>query len=83
MQNPSALNGNHNFQNEKLLDDFHNEQNNLVTTINQPVVLLNNNIDQHHEVEESLSIMDAEKELIIKALKNIVAKEGMHQAILA
>jgi transcriptional regulator of acetoin/glycerol metabolism len=34
----------------------------------QPVVL-NSNIDQHHEVEESLSIMDAEKELIIKALK--------------
>jgi DNA-binding NtrC family response regulator len=36
----------------------------------QPVVLHNhNNIDQHEEVEESLSIMDKEKELIIKALK--------------
>ncbi|MEP6948605.1 MAG: sigma-54 dependent transcriptional regulator [Ginsengibacter sp.] len=68
MQNPSSLNGNHNFQNEKLLDDFRGEQNNQVVTTSQPVVL-NNNIDQHHEVEESLSIMDAEKELIIKALK--------------
>src|ERR1700712_2401614 len=69
MQNPSSLNGNHNFQNEKLLDDFHSEQPKPVITNSQPVVLNNNNIDQHHEVEESLSIMDAEKELIIKALK--------------
>jgi len=38
----------------------------------QPVVIHNNNdehIQQHEEVEESLSIMDKEKELIIKALK--------------
>lgn len=36
----------------------------------QPVILNNNNkIDEHQEVEESLSIMDAEKDLIIKALK--------------
>jgi DNA-binding NtrC family response regulator len=68
LQNPSSLNGNHNFQKENLLDDFRNEQNNQVITTSQPVVL-NSNIDQHHEVEESLSIMDAEKELIIKALK--------------
>jgi DNA-binding NtrC family response regulator len=69
MQNPASLNGNHNFQNEKLLDDFRNEQNNPVINTSQQPVVLNNNIDQHHEVEESLSIMDAEKELIIKALK--------------
>jgi transcriptional regulator with PAS, ATPase and Fis domain len=38
--------------------------------INQPVLLHNNNdIHQHEDVEESLSIMDKEKELIIKALK--------------
>jgi DNA-binding NtrC family response regulator len=41
---------------------------------NQPVVLHNNanghnGIHQHEEVEESLSIMDKEKELILKALK--------------
>jgi DNA-binding NtrC family response regulator len=38
----------------------------------QPVVLNNNNhhdIHDHEEVEESLNIMDKEKELIIKALK--------------
>ena len=37
----------------------------------QSVAIHNNNehIDQHEEVEESLSIMDKEKELIIKALK--------------
>lgn len=41
----------------------------------QPVVIHNNNnnghngIHQHEEVEESLSIMDKEKELILKALK--------------
>ena len=74
MQNPSVINGNHNFHNEKLLDDYRNEQISPVIKSGQPVVLnssnnSNNNIDEHHEVEESLSIMDAEKELIIKALK--------------
>jgi transcriptional regulator of acetoin/glycerol metabolism len=35
------------------------------------VVIRNNNdtIAEHQEVEESLSIMDAEKDIIIKALK--------------
>ncbi|MEO8861116.1 MAG: sigma-54 dependent transcriptional regulator [Ginsengibacter sp.] len=68
LQNPSVLNGDHNYQHEKLLDDFHKDQNGSVVQSHQPVVL-NNKIDEHHEVEESLSIMDAEKELIIKALK--------------
>lgn len=37
---------------------------------NQPVILNNDNVNNHHEVvEESLNIMDKEKELIIKALK--------------
>lgn len=36
---------------------------------NQPVVLHNDEIHHHEEVEESLNIMDKEKELIIKALK--------------
>ncbi len=35
----------------------------------QPVILSNNDIDDHEEVEETLNIMDKEKELIIKALK--------------
>lgn len=36
---------------------------------NTPVLLTNDSIQQHVDVEESLSIMDKEKELIIKALK--------------
>lgn len=35
----------------------------------QPVLLHNDEIHDHEEVEESLNIMDKEKELIIKALK--------------
>ena len=35
----------------------------------QPVLMSNNNIHDHVEVEESLNIVDKEKELIIKALK--------------
>jgi DNA-binding NtrC family response regulator len=35
----------------------------------QPVVLNNDDIHHHVEIEESLNIMDKEKELIIKALK--------------
>jgi hypothetical protein len=34
----------------------------------QPVIM-HNGIQEHEEVEESLNIMDKEKELIIKALK--------------
>ena len=40
---------------------------------NQPV-LLNNDIQDHVEVEESLNIIDKEKELIIKALKKHKSK---------
>ncbi len=41
----------------------------------QPVVLNNHNdIHEHEEVEESLNIMDKEKELIIKALKKHKSK---------
>ena len=74
MQNPAAINGAHNFNNEKLLEDYHGEQLNPVIQGGHAVVLNGtnnngNNIAEHHEVEESLSIMDAEKELIIKALK--------------
>jgi DNA-binding NtrC family response regulator len=42
----------------------YNNQNNT-----QPVILNNENIHHHEDVEESLNIMDKEKELIIKALK--------------
>ncbi len=35
----------------------------------QPMLINNNDIYEHEEVEESLNIMDKEKELIVKALK--------------
>jgi DNA-binding NtrC family response regulator len=40
-----------------------------VLTSNQPIILHDTNMDHHEEVEESLTIADKEKELIIKALK--------------
>jgi DNA-binding NtrC family response regulator len=68
LQNPS-INNNH-FRNEPILNDFREEQRPPANASSQPMVLNNNNnIDEHQEVEESLSIMDAEKDLIIKALK--------------
>ena len=70
MQNPASVNE-RNFREEPLLNDFSREVNNQSISSNpQPMVINNNNnIDEHQEVEESLSIMDAEKDLIIKALK--------------
>ena len=41
---------------------------------NQPVIMNNNDIQDHVEVEESLNIIDKEKELIIKALKKHKSK---------
>ncbi|MBS1579547.1 MAG: sigma-54-dependent Fis family transcriptional regulator [Bacteroidetes bacterium] len=43
-------------------------------TTQQPVLLKNDEIHHHEEVEESLNIMDKEKELIIKALKKHKSK---------
>jgi len=40
-----------------------------VTQAAQPLLMNNNDIHDHVEVEESLNIMDKEKELIVKALK--------------
>lgn len=68
MQNPNAIKGNQHFQNEQFINDYQNDHQTPVIASNQAVVL-NNKIDEHQEVEESLSIMDAEKDLIIKALK--------------
>lgn len=71
LQNPSAVNGNgsHNYQSDKLLEDYNGEQSKSVLSSGQPVILSNEEINNHQEVEESLSIMDAEKDLIVKALK--------------
>lgn len=71
LQNPSVINESR-FRNEPMLNEYLNEVRPPAIASGQPVVLHNNNnngIDEHQEVEESLSIVDAEKDLIIKALK--------------
>ncbi len=40
----------------------------------QPILMHDDNLHQHEEVEESLNIMDKEKELIVKALKKHKSK---------
>jgi DNA-binding NtrC family response regulator len=73
LQNPNAV------QNPALINELkelksHESMQPMIVqpTIQQPVsqpVIMNGDIQEHVEVEESLNIMDKEKELIIKALK--------------
>ncbi|RFM30862.1 sigma-54 interaction domain-containing protein [Chitinophaga silvisoli] len=66
-----------NFQDSHVLHSFHSQpevNTNVATTAiaapQQPIIIQDNNkIDHHEEVEETLSIADKEKELIVKALK--------------
>lgn len=72
VQNPEAFNNNHHFSGAEDYENY-DEPHGVLTT-SKPFVLHsspsnNNGIDEHQEVEESLSIVDAEKDLIIKALK--------------
>ena len=67
--NPSGMNAPNNFQSESFLNEYPTDHRPAAIPSGQPVVLNQDKIDEHQEVEESLSIMDAEKELIIKALK--------------
>lgn len=78
MQNPAAATygrGGHNVMNfgAEELDGYREIPNGSNGNYNTNPVRLHpqveNNIQQHEEVEESLSIVDKEKELIIKALK--------------
>jgi DNA-binding NtrC family response regulator len=73
MQNPSMASQNPGVLNQvKELQTHEMSQPVLVTSSipsAQPVVVHHNDIHEHEEVEESLNIMDKEKELIIKALK--------------
>lgn len=72
LQNPSAAAQNPSFLAE--VKDLHPMENNAPVLVGnspspaQPVIM-QNAIHEHEEVEESLNIMDKEKELIIKALK--------------
>ncbi len=85
LKNPSLANTAANITKESLLKDYnviHNDEQQILAshtvqpTIVQPIntnnnqpVIMNDDIQHHEEVEESLNIMDKEKELIIKALK--------------
>lgn len=75
LQNPSIAAQNPHFVNELKELRTHDVMQPLPMGLNMPAaqpaqpVLMNNDIHDHVEVEESLNIMDKEKELIIKALK--------------
>jgi len=73
MQNPAAASQNPNLASQvKELQTHDLPAPVLVTSTlpsSQPVVMHHDDIHEHEEVEESLNIMDKEKELIIKALK--------------
>ena len=74
MQNPTVAHQNPSFLNEVKELQTHDMPSSVLVTSNipaasQPVVVHHGDIHDHEEVEESLNIMDKEKELIIKALK--------------
>jgi transcriptional regulator with PAS, ATPase and Fis domain len=84
LQNPSLVGHAANYTQESLLNDYNGMNGEMHKQVNapsvhpqlvpasnaQPVLLANDDeIHHHEEVEESLNIMDKEKELIIKALK--------------
>ncbi len=79
LQNPQRASAAAVYAKENFLDNFDRERE-IETVVSSPViskqtqpVLINHNshndIQDHEEVEESLNIMDKEKELIVKALK--------------
>lgn len=82
LQNPSSAGAAAAYTKESLLRELpvtseiqpSISQNAYVQPSQQPVLLGHNDIHDHEEVEESLNIMDKEKELIIKALKKHKSK---------
>jgi transcriptional regulator with PAS, ATPase and Fis domain len=77
LQNPGMISQNQNLINElKESESYRLKPHELVQPTaqpvlqaQQPVLVHHDDIHEHEEVEESLNIMDKEKELIIKALK--------------
>jgi len=84
LQNPSLAGNAANYTRDSLMQDFHANGDSSPVLSNpapthtavlpgnvgsQPVILHEDDIHHHEEVEESLNIMDKEKELILKALK--------------
>lgn len=80
LQNPSLAPRTNAFNGDGNIKELNSSSQGYGHSSSTPVILQNenDNIQQHELIEESLSIVDKEKELIIKALKNIVEKEGMH-----
>ena len=72
LQNPSVVQRNPAFNNDSSFNEINTHQN-VLPNNNQSVILHQGNnttqIHHHEDVEESLSIVDKEKELILKALK--------------
>jgi DNA-binding NtrC family response regulator len=64
-QNPNLMNQLQELKTSELIQPLHQP----VLQPVQPVLMHNDGIHEHEEVEESLNIMDKERELIIKALK--------------
>jgi transcriptional regulator with PAS, ATPase and Fis domain len=77
MQNPNGSAAAANFARENLVRDYQHPAEIPQQTVasptfmqsGQPVIMNNDDIHEHEDVEESLNIMDKEKELIEKALK--------------
>ncbi|MCX6331587.1 MAG: sigma-54 dependent transcriptional regulator [Bacteroidetes bacterium] len=83
LQNPSLGGQNAHFNRESILNDLKEDLSPIASTTgslihhssvqvphsNQQPVIIDNELQSHYEVDESLNIMDKEKELILKALK--------------
>jgi DNA-binding NtrC family response regulator len=72
LQNPNVVAQNQNLLNqlkELKPQELMQPVTQTVSTAPTPVIVHPNDIHEHVEVEESLNIMDKERELIIKALK--------------
>ncbi|HRO45835.1 sigma-54 dependent transcriptional regulator [Agriterribacter sp.] len=74
LQNPQRAGAMAAYTKETLLGDYQQveREKNVTPALvqaSQPVLINNNDIYDHEEIEESLNIMDKEKELIVKALK--------------
>jgi DNA-binding NtrC family response regulator len=75
IKNPNIIAQNPSFANE--LQEYHEHSQPVLVPHHSPPsqpVFVHNDIQEHEEVEESLNIMDKEKELIIKALKKHKSK---------
>jgi DNA-binding NtrC family response regulator len=81
LQNPSLSGQAAHFSKEAIINELKEDigpSNSPIANVNIPTayglphhqpVIIDNDLQNHYEIEESLNIMDKEKELILKALK--------------